>query len=401
MSLLGLEHGALPASYWWLWTGQLFARTGTLAPGFLVLFLQEERGLPLGTTSLALATFSGGLIIAGLAGGAVADRIGHRTTILVAQPVAVLTALLLLWDSGPAALVVLSLVAGLATSIDRPAGAALIAGMVGRQDYAKAYGLYLMGFNVGMSVGPVLAGLLLDVWAPGLFLLWATTSALFFVCALFVRPVVSSGPDGAPVHWLRGLVAPYRDPHVATFLVLCFVVALVYLQMSSTLPVQMAQAGLSGLGIGALFAVNAVIAICMLPFVARILGGWDVRSALALAALLVGIGFGLNAFAQDWLGFLIPLVVWTLGEVIWAPMSSTLLANRAPEGLMSSYQSSFFLAWNLALLVGGPAGLWVVDVGGYAPLWTAAFVLGAVASLGFVVSRRLVRTPSLVKGTSS
>lgn len=110
---------------------------------------------------------------------------------------------------------------------------------------------------------------------------------------------------------------------------------------------------------------------------------------LILASALFGTGFGLNAFAHGMAGFVLATVVWTLGEVVWAPMSATFIANRAPAGRASTYQGSYFFAWNAAFVVGGPAGLAMANSYGYGSLWSATFLLGAGVALAFFFITRL------------
>ncbi|PZP13000.1 MAG: MFS transporter [Brachybacterium faecium] len=396
----------LPRDYWWLWVGQVLARTGTLAPAFLVLYLQLSRDANSTTTSFLVALFGAGLVAAGLLGGAIGDRIGHRKTILVAQPIAIATAVAMLYTTNLIGLGVLVFLAGFLSSVDRPAGAAIVLSLVGKKRFSGAYGLYLMGFNVGLTASPVFAGILLDLYADGLFILWAVSGLAFFGCVLNVSPRRDTTPesnlekpDGIPF-W-NSLLAPYRDPRVCFFLVLCFAVALVYLQINSTLPLHMASEGISGTTIGLIFAVNAVLSIILLPLVPGLADRLREVTPLVIAAALIAVGFGLNAFASNVPGFVVALLVWTLGEVLWAPMSAKFLTDRAPEGQVSSFQSSFFLAWNSALMVGGPIGIVVAEGLGYQFLWLLAFSVGALAVIGFILLKaRIAMASDYMPGNS-
>src|SRR5262245_40932054 len=88
------ERSALPKSFWLLWLGQTLGRIGILAPAFLVLYLQETGLTNNNTTPLIVGLFGVGVVASGLVGGILADTIGPRRTIIIAQPVAVLAALL-------------------------------------------------------------------------------------------------------------------------------------------------------------------------------------------------------------------------------------------------------------------------------------------------------------------
>src|SRR5437763_14785026 len=74
--------GGLPQLFWWLWSGALLSALATFVFPFLALFL-TARGMSPSTTGLVASFFSGGMIFAGPAGGAVADRIGRKAPVLI------------------------------------------------------------------------------------------------------------------------------------------------------------------------------------------------------------------------------------------------------------------------------------------------------------------------------
>ena len=383
----------LPRPFWFLWLGQTLYRVGLLAPAFLVLYLQDDGLTNDGTTAVIVGLFGAGVLSGGLLGGVVADLVGARRTILWSQPVALATALMFLVSTDIRVIGVLSLLAGVLSSVDRPAAAGLIATLVPQEQFAKAYSILLIGFNVGMSLGPVLAGVLLTVAPAGLFLLWAASS-LAYAALVWWLPVderVATEQEGSTLlrRTVLGLVEPFRSRVLLVFLGLTALLAAIYLQLNSTLPLHMRSEGLTAAEIGLIIAVNAVLSVLLLPLVPRLVRGMRDEVPLAAAALLVAIGFGMNAFAGGIPTFVIAVVVWTAGEVLWAPMSATFLAKRAPAGRTSSYQGAFFFAWNAAFVIGGPVGITVANAWGYELLWFCTFVVGAVAALGLLLMARI------------
>ncbi|HEY0165501.1 MAG TPA: MFS transporter [Jatrophihabitans sp.] len=384
----------LPRPFWLLWLGQTLYRVGLLAPAFLVLYLQEDGLADDRTIAVIVGLFGAGVLVGGLLGGVVADLVGARRTILWSQPVALVTAMLFLISTDIRVIGVLSLLAGVLSSVDRPAAAGLIATLVPHEQFAKAYSILLIGFNVGMSLGPVLAGVLLTVAPAGLFVLWAASS-LAYASLVWWLPVderaAAAEQEGSTLlrRTVLGLVEPFRSRVLLVFLGLTALLAAIYLQLNSTLPLHMRSEGLTAAEIGLIIAVNAVLSVLLLPLVPRLVRGMRDEVPLALAALLVAIGFGMNAFASGIPTFVAAVVVWTAGEVLWAPMSATFLAKRAPAGRTSSYQGAFFFAWNAAFVVGGPVGITVANAWGYELLWFCTFVVGAVAALGLLLMARI------------
>ncbi|MCZ7458929.1 MFS transporter [Streptomyces sp. WMMC940] len=390
---------ALPKAFWLLWCGQTVSRLGTLAPAFLVLYLEQEGLVAPGTTPLVVGLFGAGVVLSGLVGGAVADLIGPRRTIVAAQPVIAVMALLFAVAEHVVALCVLSLITGFLSAVDRPAGAGLISAIVPQEQFSKAYSLFLVGFNIGMSLSPVFSGFLLQVSPTALFVVWAASSLVYAGLVFAVPadpPPVHAAAAGRPAgaaaalaSAARGIAEPFRTPVLVGFLVMTFLLACIYLQVNSALPLDMRDSGLSSGDIGFVLAVNAVLSVALLPLVPRLVGRMRAHVPLMMAAGFMAVGFGGNVFAGGILSFTIATVVWTLGEVIWAPMSATFIADRAPAGRSGSYQGSYFFAWNAAFVVGSPAGLALSHAHGYEVLWISVLGLGFAVMLGFALLPRL------------
>ncbi|SFT34447.1 Predicted arabinose efflux permease, MFS family [Actinopolyspora lacussalsi subsp. righensis] len=376
----------IPGAFWLLWWGQVVNRLGMLVPAFVVLYVRQEGVVSPSVIPVMVGLFGGGVLVSSVVGGVLADVLGNRRVILGAQPVAMITAVGFVLAQRGWMVCGLALLAGFVSMIDRPASAGAIARLVPAERFARAYGIHMVGFNVGMSVGPVVAGFVLAFWPPLLFGVWAGCALIYAGLVWWLPADEPTGTAGSSKGYaaLVGLVEPFRRPALVLFLVLTFLLGCVYLQMNSSLPVDMRASGLDPTRIGAILAVNAVLAIVLVGVVPRVLGGWREHTPLVLAAVLVAVGFGLNGFASGTGMFVAATVVWTLGEVVWAPMSAAFIAGRAPAGRVATYQGSYFLAWNAAFVVGGPLGLALGQSYGFTTLWSVVLVVGLVTAAGFL-----------------
>ncbi|MFF1409529.1 MFS transporter [Streptomyces sp. NPDC058289] len=378
----------LSRSFWLLWSGQTANRFGALVPAFLVIYLETSKIASKATTPIILGLFGAGVVVAGLIGGVVADRFGARRVILTAQLGVVATAAVLAFVDNIYLIGACSPLAGLLTAVDRPAAAGLVTVLVPKEHFTKAYSILHVGFNIGASLGPVLSGFALAIWPPALFLLWAGAGVLYFVL-VWVLPKDQLTQEGhtaepwSPRRAAADMMEPFRSPVLLTFLGLSFLLACVYLQFEAALPLHMDHEGISPSTIGLVFAVNAVLMVAALPFVPKVTERMQENTPLVIGAVLVAIGFGLNALAHNVPWFIGALVIWTLGEVIYVPMASTFLARRSPDGKAGTYQGSFFFAWNLGLIVGGPLGIVIARQFGFAVLWAVLAAVGFAVAIGF------------------
>jgi MFS family permease len=106
--------------------------------------------------------------------------------------------------------------------------------------------------------------------------------------------------------------------------------------------------------------------------------------ALALAALLTGLGFGATALASSTLAFALTVAVWTVGEIVMAPVNSAVVAERSPVHLRGRYQAAFGLTWSIAFMAAPVVGPRVIERTGMGGFWVTCLVLGLGAALAFL-----------------
>ncbi|MFI0976239.1 MFS transporter [Streptomyces sp. NPDC021093] len=390
---------ALPATFWLLWSGTLLNRLGTLVPAFLSLYLTAQARTPPGVLGILAGCWGAGALAGALAGGALADRVGPRGTILISQLAAVVALLPLLTVRQPGALAALVLLCGVSSTLHRASGTVVVSATVRASEHVRAFGLLYWAWNIGAAVSPVVSGFLLQTSAHWLVVLNVTTALLYSAAALRLpgsagcgRPCENDGNEptaGRTQVWSRA-TEPFRSAPVAPFLLLSFCLAAIYLQKQSTLPLDMAGHGLSPRQYGLVMSLNGLLIIAALPLVARLVKRIGSSAQFLWAALLLAIGFGSNALAHTPWTYAAAILVWTAGEILLVPQASAFLVRHAPEGRVGSYQGAYFFVWNLGLVLGAPLGMAILQGWGSRALWLGCLALGlAVAAVhGVTVLRR-------------
>jgi MFS family permease len=379
--------GGLPRAYWALWAGILVNRIGGFVVPFLALYLTQRRGMSVARAGALVSLYGLGAVGAGPVAGLVADRVGRRAALLgsLAGGAAFTAAIPFVRGAGPLAALVLA--AGFVGEMYRPAAHAVVGDLVPREDRVRAFGVLYWGVNLGVAIGLVLAGALADVSFTLLFLGDAATSLAF---ALVVWRLVPETRPEAPPEGIRqalgGLVAPLRDGAFAPFLVLHLLLAVVFFQFQLGLPVDMASHGVSPGRFGALMALNGVVIVVLQPLVAGRIGRVDGSRAMAAGTALIGLGFGMNGVHHGVGWYALAIVVWTLGEIAYLPVASTLPADLAPPALRGRYQGAYSLSWALAFTVAPALGAAVLDRWGPGTLWAGALVLGLAVSAGLLAT---------------
>src|SRR6476646_8170588 len=342
---------ALPRSYWVLWTGTLVNRAGTFVEPFAVLYLTTQRGFSPTQAGVALTFYGVGAAVSHLLGGWAADRIGRRTT-LVSGLVAAAASLLLLGAARSLGTVcVAALLVGVAGDLYRPASSALVADLVSPTDRPRAYALLFWAVNLGFSFAAVTAGLLAGISYTLLFVGDALTCLAFAgVIAVGIRRDPPRPPPADP-EAPGGFRTALRDPLVLSLVALTVLSACVYFQNSVTLPLAVTGDGFSPAVYGSVMAVNGVLIVLLQPLAIRLLRGYDRAHLLGIGSALIGLGFFLTTYAATPVAYGATVVVWTIGEIVTAGLSASLVADLAPPEARGRYQAVWGTSFGVAALV--------------------------------------------------
>jgi MFS family permease len=382
----------MPGAAWILFGGTFLNRFGSFVLTFLVLYL-TRRGFSPAEAGIAVAAYGGGSLAAAAVGGVLADRLGRRRTIALSM-FGSATTMMLLSQARPLWLVAALVgVAGLTAETYRPASSALLADIVPEERRVTAYALYRLAINAGFAAGPAVAGLLAERSFFFLFVVDAATSAAFGTIALIALPE-GTRSDRAAERRGEARRAMLADRGFLLFLVATVAGALVYLQSTTTFPLHVRDSGLSEAAYGLLISLNgALIVLIELPITA-FTGRLPAREVIAAGFLVVGVGFGLTSLAHSLPALAATVVVWTLGEIIGAPVGNAYVVGLAPQRLRGRYMGAVVMTYAVSFVIGPAAG---AAVYGWSPsaLWVGCAILGVVAAALMMAAPRRRVTPSV------
>ncbi|MEU4566558.1 MFS transporter [Micromonospora sp. NPDC023956] len=382
--------GGLPATFWYLWAGTLINRLGSFVLIFLAIYLTRERGFSELQAGLVLGLWGVGGAVGTTVGGTLADRWGRKPTLLTAHVGAASMMLALgfarpLWAVAAGALLL-----GLFAEASRPAFGAMMIDVVPERDRLRAFSLNYWAVNLGFASAAVLAGLAAEVDYLLLFVVDAATTLVTAVVILVKvretrQPSVSVPAGGAAVP--RGALRTILTDRIYLgFVALNLLSALVFLQHISMLPIAMGEDGLSTSTYGSVIALNGVLIVVGQLFVPRLIRGRSRSHVLALASVVMGVGFGLTAFAGAAWFYGLTVLIWTLGEMLNSPSNSTLIAELSPAELRGRYQGVFSLSWQIAGAAAPILGGLVRQEAGNAALWLGCAAIGGVTAAAHLLS---------------
>ncbi len=408
---------SLPRVVLLLCFGSMINRAGTMVIPFLAIYLADELKTGEAFATLTLSAFGLGSIAAQLIGGSLADRIGRRPVLLLAFGSSAAILPLLAEVRNPYLLMVGIFLFAIVAETYRPATHAMIADVTPPERRSDAFGLMYVAVNLGFAIAAGVGGLLAESSFRLLFWIDAATCGSFGLLLLLTVPetrraaVADHGHDGrddgvveelgndvprkgggsdrpAPgrIAALLDLAAYRRIVSHGDFILFCaanVLLAILFMQSVGALPLSMTRVGLGKSDFGQVVMLNGLM-ICVLQLGITKLVVPRRRSRILIAAsLLVGFGFFLNAPATLPWHFAISIVVWTIGEMMQAPLVFSVASTLAPAELRGRYMGFLSMSFSIATVVGPATGGLLLERLGPFGVWGGCLAVGIGAALLF------------------
>lgn len=384
-----------PTPVRYLLGGVLVNQLGAFVQTFMVLYL-VFRGFSAGQAGVAIAAYSVGSVLGGLAGGELVHRIGPRATIAAAMAGSATVLAVIPVFGRPGLYVPLMaalLLAGLATQSYRPAAAVLLSELMPGDDRVMGFSMMRIALNLGAALSPLIAaGLILLDWN---LLLWfdAATALLYAVVAVRLLPDRRVEREPASPKE-RGSRAAYgillRDGRFWFFLASVLIGSVIYVQYTVSLPLKITAEGHSaGLYSVVLVTASAVLILCELKITSYVTR-WPGHVAATAGTVLMGLGvagFGLSGGSA--VALVVCTVVFVFGIMVNGP---TMFAypSTFPAAVKARYISAHQATFGLGMALGPLFGVaaWVALGNG---VWWLCGALGLVAALCALLGMKAAR----------
>ncbi|TWE16840.1 MFS transporter [Kitasatospora atroaurantiaca] len=352
---------------------------------YMFVYVDQVRGLGSPAAGMVFTVFAlAALAVLPFTGRGI-DRYGPRPVLLAGAGLAATGAFAFGHASTTPLLLVSSFLFGAGVTTCQPALATMIVRCSTRATRSRAFALQFTLVNLGMGIGALVGGQIVDVADPASLTRLFTIEALTFLGLAAVTGTARI-PGAAPVllrevggpTGLRALVAD------KAMLRLCLLAGLIFFTCYGQFESGVAAFATDTVGtapstLGFAIGANALTIVVLQMFVVRITERRRRTTAMAAAGVVWLAAWGMALVAglirSETMAATVAIVaiyaLFGVGESLLAPTLGPIVADLAPARLLGTYNSGYALVKQIAIAVGPAVGVLLVGSGTW-PLYLAA-----------------------------
>ncbi len=390
-SSLKKTYQEFPPKFWVLIGVYFIDRVGgSLIFPFLSLYITGKFGVGMTEVGVMLAIHSVSAFIGNMLGGALTDRFGRKSMLILglisSASISLLMGLVQDWK----VFYLLVSLTGFLSHIGDPAASAMMADILPAEKRTDGYGILRVAVNLAVTIGPAIGGLLAGV---SYLLLFVMDCVISYIAAFIVflslpetKPEVAEGEiEASTLQVIKGYGVVFKDRLLLVIITLTMFTAIVYLQINSSLSVYLRDLhGISPQQFGYILSLNAIMVVVMQFSITKQVKKFQPLWMMALGNVLYASGFAMYGFVSGYSSFLLAMVIITLGEMVIAPVIQTVIANISPQDMRGRYMAAFQLGRNAASAIGPLIAGVILD--NYDPrwLWYGGGIICCLVAVGYL-----------------
>jgi MFS family permease len=371
---------------------------GALLFPFFALYITSKFGVGMTEVGVLFAVFSISSFIGAMLGGALTDRMGRKGMLIFSLVSTSVSSVAMGLVNSMEAFFVLALLVGIFTDTGGPARQAMVADLLPERQRAQGYGIIRVAFNLSVTIGPAIGGLLAARSYLMLFIIDAIISlisaALVYLYLPETKPEPHLGEEPESVTTtFAGYFQVLKDRVFILFIGANILLGLVYMNMNTTLGVYLRDVhGVPESGYGMILSLNALMVVLFQFPITRRIESYPPMLMMALGTFLYAIGFAMYGVISAYFMFLVAMVIITIGEMLVAPVSQALTAQMSPEDMRGRYMAIFGFGWGIPYAIGPLlAGLVLDNAADPRVLWYAAGIIGLLATASYIYLNRFTQ----------
>ncbi|SEM59050.1 Predicted arabinose efflux permease, MFS family [Paenisporosarcina quisquiliarum] len=391
----------MPKVVWFLIIGMFI---NTMGNSFLwplhTIYMHKHLGQTLTMAGFVLMINAGTGVIGNLLGGYLFDRIGGYKSIMFGIILSMASLLMLTFWHGWPEYIWFVAILGFSGGIIFPSMYALV-GSVWPEGGRKAFNAIYLAQNLGVAIGPAVAGLVADHNINNIFLANLLTYVLFLIVAGVYYRKMSVAPNVNASVLKNNKKIKQKAPFYAMMIVSIgyMLTWVAYVQWTSTISTHVLDLGITLKEYSLLWTMNGALILVTQPLIKPIISRLEhrIKTQMIIGIVIFMASFVVVSYAEDYTMFIVAMVILTLGEVFIWPAVPTLAGQLAPKGREGFYQGIVNSMATIGRMIGPFAGGILVDVYGIQAMFFVFTLLIALAIVPTLLYDRPLKKVELEK----
>ena len=370
---------------------------GFLLFPFFAVYVIERFGVGMTQVGFLFSMFAGGSIIGSTLGGALADKYGRRSMVLLGLISSGIGSILMGLVDDLFIFFIVAAILGVLGDLGGPARQAMVVDLLPKDLQTEGFGLLRVAVNVSATIGPIFGGFLASESYMLLFIADAMSSLITALIVFITIPEtkpekLDDKPEESVMKTIIGYKEVLKDSVYIMFLAVSTITVLVYMQLYSTLSVFLLTVyEFPKEGFGILLSMNALMVVLFQFWITKRTSKYAPMKMMAFGTLLYMIGFGMYGFISEVYLFFVAMFILTVGEMIVLPVAQAAVALFAPEDKRGRYMAIYGFSWSIPNLFGVVIAGLIMDYIGPNWVWYLAGILSLIAIIGFLLLQGTVK----------
>lgn len=359
-------------------------RAGTMVLPFLSKYLKEDLNFTYSQVGWIMVAFGIGSMLGSWLGGKLSDKIGFYKIMIFSLFTSGVMFFGIQYITSFWGLCIGMFAIMTIADMFRPAMFVSLGTYAKPENRTKALTLVRLAVNLGFTAGPALGGLvIMGLGYKGLFWVDGTTCIVsILIFAFLIKEKKGTVEYERENEKNVEYTSVFKDKIFWIFLFICFVTAVLFFQIFTTLPLYHNEKfGLTEFQSGLLLSLNGLIIFLLEMPIVSIVQRKNISKlkVILYGCLLMAISFYI-LLINIWAGILIVSIIFvTFGEMFIFPFSNSFALSRAPKGHEGRYMALFTMSFSLAHIVSSKTGMDIISHFGYQINWLLMGTLGLIA----------------------
>jgi len=398
---LGLfqTYAGLPKEVYVLFIARVINRLGGFVHAFLTLFLTIRMGMSAIDAGRIILYLGLAGMVGTMVGGSLGDILGRKRTYIIAQGTAALLLVPCGFLGNSLWIPYLLIISTFFNSIVGPISSAMLIDIVDKEDRKRAFSLLYYGINIGVAIGPAVAGALFTNHIEWIF--WGdalTTLIALCLIGVYIKETKMTkkeieaindtldNKEKAITGWRSiALFAFLSRPILVFYTLFSVLTSFVYAQSNFALP--LAIKGIFGDDIGVKYfgmviSFNAVVVLVFTIIITKVTDRFRPIFNIAFANILYAVGFGMMAWINGLPMIFVSVFIWTIGEVQGVTNSGVFVANHTPITHRSRFNAIINILRSSGYMLAPLLSGYIIENSGMSFLWKITGGLSLIAFIG-------------------